>query len=385
MTLNDSEIDMSGIPGFTSHGIYTYDGGSVIINGGTYVNNATDQNATGGSVINGAISVNDGSFSGRIQNYYGTPVPKGGEYDVQPSVSFVAEGYLAENVDDKWVVKPVVASIGGMKYTSLEKAFADGGEITLLRDVDMGSDNITISRDVKLNLNGKTISGVCNEDSEPSMFFVPNEFSMIIDDTVGGGKITYARGSHNTGYIVDLEGELTPTNGILEITGSDWNIVYAVDVRPNAWGIAYTNPTVFTMNGGSIISSDSAVRAASSSLDTYINVSASFVMTGGTIDADWDGVFIQQSNETYDILLFIMNGGTIRSDEMPIRFYGPDAKSVVNNVVKPMTLELNGGSLVLTGEPNRTWFVENSIAYGGGMTLDNLNKYLDYTSQSIKT
>lgn len=95
VTLNNCEIDMAGIPGFTSHGIYTSDNGSVIVNGGTYANKATDQAASGASVINGAVTIIDGTFSGRIENYYGTPVIKGGTFSVNPNAKFLAEGFKA--------------------------------------------------------------------------------------------------------------------------------------------------------------------------------------------------------------------------------------------------------------------------------------------------
>ena len=85
VTLNNCEIDMKGIPGFTSHGIYTYNNGAVVVNGGTYVNHAADQSSSGASVINGAVTVNAGTFNGRIENYYGTPVIKGGTFSVDPS------------------------------------------------------------------------------------------------------------------------------------------------------------------------------------------------------------------------------------------------------------------------------------------------------------
>ena len=104
VTLNDSEIDMAGIPGFTSHGIYTYDSGKVVVNGGTYANNATDQTASGASVINGAVEVNAGTFSGRIENYYGTPVLKGGTYSVKPNDKFIAKGYKAVQDGEFWKV-----------------------------------------------------------------------------------------------------------------------------------------------------------------------------------------------------------------------------------------------------------------------------------------
>lgn len=104
VTLNDCVIDMAGIKDFTSHGIYTYDGGKVIVNGGTYANKATDQNATGASVINGAVEVNAGTFSGRIENYYGTPVLKGGVYSVKPNALYIATGYKAVEKSGKYFV-----------------------------------------------------------------------------------------------------------------------------------------------------------------------------------------------------------------------------------------------------------------------------------------
>ena len=104
VTLNDSEIDMAGIPGFTSHGMYTYNNGKVIVNGGTYANKATDQAASGASVINGAVEVNDGTFTGRIENYYGTPVLKGGTYSVKPNAAWVATGYKVIESGDNYVV-----------------------------------------------------------------------------------------------------------------------------------------------------------------------------------------------------------------------------------------------------------------------------------------
>jgi len=105
VTLNNSEIDMTGIPGFTSHGMYTYNSGKIIVNGGTYVNHATDQNSTGGSVINGKVIIYDGDFEGRIAyDYYGTPEFMGGTYSVQPNVKYVAKGYEVNKVGDKWIV-----------------------------------------------------------------------------------------------------------------------------------------------------------------------------------------------------------------------------------------------------------------------------------------
>jgi len=104
VTLNNCALEMSGIQGFTSHGFYTYNNGAIVVNGGTYANNATDQNSSGASVINGAVTVNSGTFTGRIENYYGTPVLKGGTYSVEPKTNFVADGYKSLKSGDNYVV-----------------------------------------------------------------------------------------------------------------------------------------------------------------------------------------------------------------------------------------------------------------------------------------
>ena len=98
--MNNTNIDMTGIPGFTSHGIYTYNNGKVTVNGGIIANKATDQAASGASVINGSVTVNAGEFTGRIENYYGTPVLKGGTYSVKPNPNFIADGYKVVEVEE---------------------------------------------------------------------------------------------------------------------------------------------------------------------------------------------------------------------------------------------------------------------------------------------
>lgn len=132
VTLNDSEIDMAGIPGFTSHGIYTYNSGKVIVNGGTYANKATDQASSGASVINGAVEVNAGDFSGRIENYYGTPVLKGGSFSVKPNDNFIADGYKAIAKDGKYYVVTDNTFYSSDELNKAIKNAAEGYKIMLL-------------------------------------------------------------------------------------------------------------------------------------------------------------------------------------------------------------------------------------------------------------
>ena len=145
VTLNDSEIDMAGIPGFTSHGIYTYENGKVIVDGGTYANKATDQAASGASVINGAVEVKAGNFSGRIENYYGTPVLKGGSFSVKPNNNFIAAGYKVIEKNGKYYV--VSEETDGIVSDKADlqnalKAAVTNGETELVIDAEGASLNL---------------------------------------------------------------------------------------------------------------------------------------------------------------------------------------------------------------------------------------------------
>ncbi len=282
--------------------------------------------------------------------------------------------------DEGWSLKEVtyVAEVNGVKYETLAEAFAVGGDIVLLADVELVN-TITVNGNASLDLNGKTISGACNA-SQAHLIMVANGADMTIKDSSAEqtGKITY-EGNNSTGWIVDVEGNLVLESGTLELTGT-WSIGYAVDVRPNAWGTAYTEATTFVMDGGKIVSSDGAVRVASSSADSHSNVSASFTMNSGEIEAAWDGVFVQQSNAAWDVLNVTINGGTIKSDLNPVRFYGPTATSYVNGE-DCVDIALNGGTLTYTGtDETLVWLVDDILRLGGGVTVDDFLKDASVTA-----
>ena len=173
VTLNDSEIDMAGIPGFTSHGIYTYNNGKVFVNGGTYANKATDQASSGASVINGAVEVNAGTFTGRIENYYGTPVIKGGNFTVDPT-RFVAAGCKVEVKDGKYYVLTTSVSTANQLYETLSVMATIGSteEIKLTDDINLSGiewNQIGTSEKPfagKLDGNGKKISNLTIDNTE---------------------------------------------------------------------------------------------------------------------------------------------------------------------------------------------------------------------------
>ena len=289
--------------------------------------------------------------------------------------------------------KPVYEVVGKYTYTfgafevktaeELKSAVNNGvTEIKLGTDIDMGSEKLTVAKDVTLDLNGNALSGTCNA-GQGHLIMVNNGAALSIKDSSSAktGKITYAQGSSNTGWAIDLEGELNLYSGTIELTGDSWSIGYCVDVRPNAWGTNYTEDTVFHMYGGKLVSSDGAIRVASSSSDSYTNIVASFIMDGGEIDAAWDGIFVQQSNAAYDTLNVTINNGSVTSKLSPIRVYAPVATSVNAGTEKPMTITVNGGYLLMNGTPDesRVWHTLGKLVIGGGITLDDLNQYATIT------
>ena len=278
--------------------------------------------------------------------------------------------YVVENVNGTWGVSDAVASVDGVGYTTLAEAVAeatDGATVTVLADITLNKTVTVAGKSITLDLNGKTVSGKCNA-SQSSLVCVENNADLTVKSSAGDGKLTFAQGSSNVGWTVDVKGEFTLESGTIELTGS-WSIGYAVDVRPNSWGTEYTKPSVFTMNGGKIVSSDGAVRVASSSAAEHTGVSASFVMNDGFIDAAWDGVFVQQSDAIYDVLSFTMNGGTIESDLNPVRVYGPAATGYVNGQ-NCMSINFNGGTMTYTSTKAQDWAIDGILCVGGGSSLE---------------
>ena len=355
-----------------------------------------------GGIIDGSVYV---SWSIKLDAASNTDPYWTMEWEVAPTIAMqpnrveqwvdgvkVAECAVQPNWSDN--IFPVVAAVtdadgkilsyvNNHEDATLANALANGETVTVLENIDLGGTTVTIPAgvDAILDLNGKTISDVCNV-GQGHMIMVTYGANLTIKDssTEKEGKITYASGTSNVGWVIDVEGNLVLESGTIELTGS-WSIGYSVDVRPNAWGTAYTEPTTFVMNGGNIVSSDGAVRVASSSSETYPDVAASFTMNDGKIDAAWDGIFVQQSNAAWDTLSLTINGGTIESDLNPVRFYGPAATSYVNSE-DCVDIKLNGGTLTYTGTEEQTWMVEGILRIGGGVTAEDFMKDATVTASA---
>jgi hypothetical protein len=93
--------------------------------------------------------VNGGTFEGRIENYYGPPVIKGGTFSADPS-TYLASGCVATESNGKWVV-----AISDLQ-TVINNANA-GDTIVLNGDVTATS-VILIDKDIVIEGNGYKVS-----------------------------------------------------------------------------------------------------------------------------------------------------------------------------------------------------------------------------------
>ena len=243
------------------------------------------------------------------------------------------------------------ASIDGKIYFNLQTAVNAGGEVVIIRDITL-NDTLTIpaGKTVTLDLNGKTISKT--HGTEYAMIHVQNGAKLTIN---GDGAITYAAGGNKTGAAIWVEGALVQNGGTIEATG-EWSFGFGVDLRPNAWATAYTNPATFVMNGGEVKSTDTAVRVASNSSDAHEDKGVTFTMNGGKIESEWDAIFVQ--NLYKDDLNVEVKDGSVSGKNSAIRIYG--------NAGCDIDVDVKGGTFTGVVKAPEAYITEKAIEISGG-------------------
>ena len=129
--------------------------GSVVIAGGTvdklYLEPSKNFEAEITSGYVGSVSYNETSEGRDLVGFI-----TGGTFGTNPS-KYVAEGYEAKEVDNKYVVqeKPYIAQVGNEKYKELQKAVdaaSNGGKVTLLQDATGAG--VVIKKDITIDFAG---------------------------------------------------------------------------------------------------------------------------------------------------------------------------------------------------------------------------------------
>ena len=137
----------------------------------------------------------------------------GGTFSAAVASDLCAEGYApVANADGTYSVGAPVAQIGTKAYASLADAVAaaeDGQTVTLLADVEQNT-QLTINKDITLDLNGKTIKNTQDiwGDNANAILRITNGAKVTI---TGNGTID---AKENDCYAINVaEGDLTIENG----------------------------------------------------------------------------------------------------------------------------------------------------------------------------
>lgn len=136
----------------------------------------------------GGLNITGGTFSSDVSKY----LAEGLGQDANGTVGKVEEGFAAVRIGDTY-------------YQTLAKAIAEAKEndtITLLREVDLGSDRVTINKAVTLDLNGCTLT---SSNATNTLWLAASR--VTVQDSKGNGKIqNTGSGSNNIAVVVNGQG-----------------------------------------------------------------------------------------------------------------------------------------------------------------------------------
>ena len=208
--------------------IYAKNGGKVVITGGEFIACEKQQGTSGTNEKYSALNLNDNTTGNIIEvsggKFFGfNPAQNKSE---NPAISFVKEGYTVIKDGDYYEV---------VRATDFASTIAEGGEFVLYNDLKI-SGTIEVKSDLTIDLNGKTIINASG-NATTDVFVVKPGAKLTIN---GEGTIEAVSG--NDGYAIISEGEVVINGGIIK-SGLDAN------GAPNAVIYARGNGKVF-VNGG---------------------------------------------------------------------------------------------------------------------------------------
>ena len=253
-----------------------------------------------------------------------------------------------------------VAEIGGKLYQSLQEAFddADNQTVILDRDLEVAEPVVVASgKTAVLDLNGNTLSAVATSSAASRLIAVQSGAAL----TIRNGSIVYAATTPDTqwggegqppypGYAnntITNQGELTIEGASLENKTLKGGASYVIDNYSGA-KLTIGEGTVIKQSGG-----DVAIRmfnGGTGEIDVTIN--------GGTITG-YRAVWIQLASNNAavaPVMKLTVNGGTLTSSDTNYHqtvysySYGNDMKNVLINV----TGGTFNGDIALTGGANKT-------------------------------
>ncbi len=380
-------IDMAGGQSETA-------AGSVIVNGGTVKGQTVGIRATarddvkvaGGTVEGGktgilveggSLAVTAGSVNGPVDvDKAKTVAITGGTFDTDVT------GYLDPNQykqDTDGKVQPSkdlpvgrsdVAEVDGFGYPTIAeavKAAKKGDTVTLLKDVTLGKDAVTINKDLSLDLNGHTITAsetnnTCFNVTGRTAFYVYNggaihgnaytfqvseSSEVLIEDTTvtGTGTAFWNRGSITFGKDSNVYGG--SFSGVFLVYGTV-TVLDGATVSGNGYGIGMTGnadpklPKKVTIEGGTVTGTVAGVCVQAGDA----------VISGGTVKGAKDGIQIKDNgNLTVEngSISGVGNGISVAGNGSSLAISGGSVDGGIK--AENGTVAISGGSYSVVPQP----------------------------------
>ncbi len=192
------------------------------------------------------------------------PAVSGGKFTSAVPENYCADGYVpTKNEDGTHGVKvdDSVAEVGGVKYLSLQAAIdaaKSGATVKLLKDT---KENVTISKKLTLDLNGKTLNG--GQVKGTPALKVDNASVTIQDSSAAQtGIIMREDTAENSGktshYVIDVQGKygflkieggnIKNNSGVVNVSGKGASLIRLGNDSVSAWPTLTIKGGTFTQN-----------------------------------------------------------------------------------------------------------------------------------------
>ena len=351
LTLENSEITAEG----EQAAISTEGTGSVIVNGGTYTNEAEN-----GVVVSGNVKVDGGHFDGAFEGAEGSaPVINGGTFTDTSASDFVAGDNILGDKDGDGEFEiglptefGMVATVNGEYYESLSDAFEaakTGDTVTFVADVEEADGILISDKNLTVDLAGYTFT--VSEGAS-----VSNRVFKIIGNSV-----------------------VTIKNGTLKATGN----AYGTIRTEGAANVTLDKLSLYNYRGGGLnVKAVTGTTVTINNCEIYSQYGGGVEASGGNIvlndtKIDQQGVY---DNGWYSVAMEINSSGkiTVNSGEYYGKAIETDANASGGNAIAFIlssggTLEINGGTF--TGVVAETAAASNfcGIIYADRAAVVNIN------------
>ena len=379
---NHPQVILAGVvEGYTS---------SVTVTGGIFTNKMS-----GESIFRGVGKATSDNFE-----------VSGGTFNKYVNDSYFKDGYIpVKNADGTYGVKEgkYVAQIGSTKYETLADAIrlaTKGKTITLLADINTPEKTYEITKNLTIDLNGKTVTG----SGYDGVFEVTGKNIEVVLNATNGGKVIAVENSGSAGKYA-MAVWMCGAGSTLKINGGEF-IQNITSTDNKQMDMIYASAGTIIINSGSFTSGtpkwtlnikDSAYKDGTANIivngGTFTDYDprnaenegkgTSLVADGVGIDKNADGTFTAKSGMAaqivdadgnsvaayaghYDAIAAAKDGETV--------ILLSDRKNFVTNTVNAnITIDLNGKTLSL-GNNNPFFLTNGEVTIQNG-TIDTKSTY----------